>query len=351
MSVAIRIRRHPPSSLSSNRPTTGSAASTSRTKCLLFSERCIFITSSAGIAFCLIAYSVLHSLAVYDVGILDPSGSMVDLPLTILNSAATTITAMVDRYDIMTARAHIISEIGLEFVHITKTAGSAIEEAAARSGVKWGVCHWKRVNKFGPICMYKDWEVSRPAYNRSAIPFQFKGSLGEPWHTPPHWFRENPYVGSKTFCVVRDPYERIISEYYSKFGGYNGPDRNNVTIMNGWVQKRLSPGVKKQVHRLPQHLYVYNLEGEKVVNHVLRFEQLDSDFTALMERYGLGVALPQRLNARNATTSMLTTANLTDDTIQMINDFYDADFRLFNYSKVKDSIEMLLMTSHRQDYM
>jgi hypothetical protein len=68
-----------------------------------------------------------------------------------------------------------------------------------------------------------------------------------------------------------------------------------------------------------------------------------------MERYGLGVALPQRLNARNATTSVLTTANLTDDTIQMINDFYDADFRLFNYSKkVKDSIELLqMMTSHR----
>ena len=85
-----------------------------------------------------------------------------------------------------------------------------------------------------------------------------------------------------------------------------------------------------------------------MIDHVLRFEHLDSDFTALMERYGLGVALPQRLNARNATTSMLTTANLTDDTIQMINDFYDADFRLFNYSKVKDSIELLLlMTSHR----
>ena len=345
MSPVVTPRRNPPSSISSCRHTTIDAARR-RIKCLLLSERCTLVLASAGIGFSLIAYSVLHSFAVHNVGILDQSSPMA----SIVNSAATTITTMIGGHDMLTTRANTArSEIGIELVHITKTAGSAIEEAAARSGVKWGVCHWKRVNKFGKICMYKDWEVTRPAYNRSAIPFHFKGSLGEPWHTPPHWFRENPYVGSKTFCVVRDPYERIVSEYYSKFGGYNGVDRNNVTVMNGWMQKRLSPHIKKQVHRLPQHLYVYNLEGEKVIDHVLRFEHLDSDFTALMERYGLGVALPQRLNARNATTSMLTTANLTDDTIQMMNDFYDADFRLFNYSKVKDSIEMLLMTSHRQD--
>jgi len=135
----------------------------------------------------------------------------------------------------------------------------------------------------------------------------------------------------------------MVSEYYSKFGGYNGADRNNVTVMNVWMKKRLSPQAKKQVHRLPQHLYVYNLEGSRVIDHVLRFEHLDSDFTSLMERYGLGVALPQRMNVRNATTSMLTTANLTDDTIQMINEHYGADFLLFNYSKVKDSSEMLMV--------
>lgn len=81
-----------------------------------------------------------------------------------------------------------------------------------------------------------------------------------------------------------------------------------------------------------------------MIDHVLRFEHLDSDFESLVERYGLGVVLPQRMNVRNATISLLTTANLTDDTIQMINEYYDADFTLFNYSKAKDSSEMLTMS-------
>jgi len=31
---------------------------------------------------------------------------------------------------------------GLEFIHITKTAGSSIEAAAAHAGIKFGACHW-----------------------------------------------------------------------------------------------------------------------------------------------------------------------------------------------------------------
>jgi len=227
------------------------------------------------------------------------------------------------------------NRIPLEFVHITKTAGSAVEEAAARSGVKWGVCHYKRVNKFGPSCMYKDWEVSRPAYNRSAIPFHFKGTLGEPWHTPPHWFRQNPYKNAKTFCIVRNPYDRIVSEYYSKFGGYKGNGRNNVTVMNGWIQKHLAPGMKRQVHRLPQHMYVYNMVGEKMIDHVLRFERLEDGFAALMNKYELNIDLPRRLNERNASNSVLTTANLTEETIRVINAFYGDDFKRFNYTQLK----------------
>ena len=33
-------------------------------------------------------------------------------------------------------------KIGLEFVHITKTGGSAIEKAGSQIGIIWGACHF-----------------------------------------------------------------------------------------------------------------------------------------------------------------------------------------------------------------
>ena len=308
----------------------GQALSCAR-RCLSLADRCIFTSALLGVLLNLVIFSILHSWAVHDICILDPSSdwnSLVASPLLTFISR-TGISMPIKR------SGGSKSRIPLEFVHITKTAGSAIEEAAARSGVKWGVCHFKRVIKFGPSCMFRDWEVPRPAYDRSAIPFHFKGTLGEPWHTPPHWFRQNPYNNTKTFCVVRNPYDRIVSEYYSKFGGYKGNGRNNVTVMNGWIQKQLAPGMKRQVHRLPQHMYVYNMMGEKIIDHVLRFERLEEGFAALMDQYELNIDLPRRLNQRNASNSVLTTANLTEETIRVINTFYGDDFKRFSYTQLK----------------
>jgi hypothetical protein len=29
----------------------------------------------------------------------------------------------------------------------------------------------------------------------------------EKWHTPPHWFVDNPFKGMDTFTIVRNPYD------------------------------------------------------------------------------------------------------------------------------------------------
>ena len=233
----------------------------------------------------------------------------------------------------------------LEFIHITKTAGSSIEEAAARSGIRWGACHWKTIGKFGTNCT-GTWRLEWPLYNRTRVPGGFsRGLLGEPWHTPHRWFRRNPYEGSSTFVVVRNPYERCVSEYYSKFGGYKGPDRNDPEVMNSVLRSKVRPpeernGKTRGVHFLPQHLYVYDGDGRRVVKHVLRFENLDEEFPSLMRQYGLPVELPGRHNVRNATRSHLTVANLTAETIAAINRRYVDDFLRFRYRVVTRAEEL-----------
>lgn len=82
----------------------------------------------------------------------------------------------------------------LEFVHIPKTGGTAIETAAMKQKLKWGIKHFRG----------QKWIQSTP-----------------PWHlTPDHFFNnvtelnstsKNPYLNATLFAVVRNPFSSVGS--------------------------------------------------------------------------------------------------------------------------------------------
>lgn len=69
----------------------------------------------------------------------------------------------------------------LKFIHITKTAGTCIENAGRKNRIQWGRHHTE----------YGEWHEYFPSK-----PAELK--LKYDW-----------------FLVVRNPYERTLSEYYS----------------------------------------------------------------------------------------------------------------------------------------
>ena len=98
-------------------------------------------------------------------------------------------------------------EAGLSFLHIPKTGGSAIEEAAFNAGVLWG-------RYYGLHCGL----ASGPAYGKCNRVAYARCS----WHhQPPDKLvgqqHQQPYYAARVrFCVVRDPFERLRSEYIYK---------------------------------------------------------------------------------------------------------------------------------------
>lgn len=196
----------------------------------------------------------------------------------------------------------------LEFIHIPKNAGTTIENIANKKDIKWG--------------------RMKPSH-RDYAPDDSGCSY---WHIPPKKFRkDNYYQKDKTFCVIRNPYDRIVSEY--KYRHKNNKSMDNPKIMNEWISKHLSSDFTSKgnlnCHFIPQYEFVYDDYGDKTCDHVLNFNNLQKEFNDLMSQNNYDLRLNKEKH--NSTDSFnLTSNDLTLANKLKIFSIYKKDFELLN---------------------
>lgn len=221
----------------------------------------------------------------------------------------------------------------LELLHIPKTGGSALEILAAVHNISWGGCHWLPAiaNHSCPL------HPERPLHwKKEKISVSF-------WHLPLNLFDDNsfcPYDDAAVFTVVRNPFERLVSQWNYKdinVTGLLGYDRNNPGHMNKFFRKiltklRLSNESMADYyqwdgHYIPQYDYI---QGRNVT--ILRQERLSEDFACLMKRYHMEhLQLPAQLI--NPADGELTAGNLSLEVKALVEDVYHKDFEYFGYRK------------------
>lgn len=129
--------------------------------------------------------------------------------------------------------------------------------------------------------------------------------------------------------IVRNPYERIISDLFwsEKISVETSKDKVFEQIKMYVVSDKLDN------HNIPQYLYITNDDKEIIPNiKILHTETLQSDMVKLGYK---DFYMKANSNKHNVNYYDY----LNNDAIELINDFYDYDFTLFNYEKISTSSE------------
>ena len=238
------------------------------------------------------------------------------------------------------ADEHTATARKLKFIHITKNAGTSIEDLAARSkhagsssNSNSSACEdvsppllWGRFDKDLKACC----EILK-----SGEAF---------WHLPPKFYDQRMLSSLQKefdfFVSVRNPYHRILSEYYCEWGGPRCKTED-VEAFNRYlldrlqdVQDLMEAGLRVDGHFAPQHVYLFNAKGERIVpeKNVIRFESLSDDFDGLMRNYGLHLhACDLPKSNVSIVSRKFGVFDLSKRAVKMIQRVYKKDFELFGY--------------------
>jgi hypothetical protein len=153
------------------------------------------------------------------------------------------------------------------------------------------------------------------------------------------WLGEDGFQSMKTFAVVRNPVDRLISAY--KFilnsGGSHGSYRRNPdlllpdfvnfdTFVQDWLVKQ-DPGKVELLFR-PQYLFIYNEKGECLTDWFCKIENTEELESRLFNLTGRKIILPI-LNTGFGKEMQI---HYSAQTKNLIMDYYQKDFQYFHYN-------------------
>ena len=191
------------------------------------------------------------------------------------------------------------------FVHIPKTGGSAIERLLTD-------------NDRYPL------DFIGVRNNRSTHHYMAFELL--------HILGTKRYKNFYKFAFVRNPYDRIVSEYYycKKQGiGFKGGQSFDdfLTYVEQVIKRKLYFTNIYLDHFIPQYHFVY-FKGKKMVNDIFKYENFDEVIPVLRKMLKINA----ELQVINKTTNKQELV-LTDEQKEKIYNIYKPDFMVFGYEK------------------
>jgi len=152
-------------------------------------------------------------------------------------------------------------------------------------------------------------------------------------HAKAHVLRD--YLGEEawedfyTFAFVRNPWDRLVSNYYyarkhKKSAKHQFAMSMDFTGFIRWYRDHTN--VKEALRIDPQFAYVAE-SGRLIIDQVCKFEKINNDFANVCTRLGIRKALPHMNKSAHAGYRSYYTA----ETRKIVGKLFDRDCALFKY--------------------
>ena len=199
------------------------------------------------------------------------------------------------------------------FIHIPKTGGSIIEKSINKKKK-----FTQTLRQYGQPTIGMSNKILDPPYNQASLQHQFYTTL--------YQYRNKLNINFdniKVFSVVRNPYDRIISDLFwlKLINKGTTPQGIFITIKTNYLYRNDIDN-----HNVPQYKYVTNENFELYPNiKIFRTENLNEDNKKMNDFLGININIQEKKINKNYNKY------LNKDSISLINEFYKKDFELFNY--------------------
>ena len=197
--------------------------------------------------------------------------------------------------------------INILFIHIPKTGGSNIEQNLKKKCNQTVFSQWKNDLLPSP---YNNVSLQHQTYMTI---YNYKNELNI------------DFENIKTFAIVRNPYDRIISDLFLfKFINKNtSPEKVFDLIKNNYLYRD-----NLDNHNIPQYKFVTNEKNELIENIKIFKTETLNDFNKEINNY-----LNLNINLKKQNVNKDYSEYLNNDSIKLINEFYSKDFELLGYDK------------------
>jgi len=184
----------------------------------------------------------------------------------------------------------------LKFIHITKCAGTFIEDLGYENDILWGKFH-EEYGFWHSIFIDRDKEL-KEKYD---------------------WF-----------MIVRNPYTRILSEYYCKWGGIGETNQDHTKEeFNSYLIDKIYNRSLSGHHYTEQCKYIdvkYNI-------NIIKLETINKDLPKLFKNYKINIQPNFEDKKNKGNKTKFTIDDFSHELVEYINVVYHNDFELLNYDK------------------